>query len=183
MTRRSLWQVGREVQGVTKPITAALVSGCIERNAELLRQEQLRRTNAEAKNGACRPPPRPPPNRQMACAPYTPDLSCCPPVSTSSHSTSSHSTSSRLHLLSTLSPPDSTSSRLRLSSTPHLHHSTSSFTTLKTSRHTATASTSMLIFPAAVVSLGSHAVHASICLPSFGVIHHRNTRQNVRRVC
>lgn len=32
-------------------MTAELIQGCITRNAELLHQEQVRRTNAEAKNG------------------------------------------------------------------------------------------------------------------------------------
>merc|ERR1719240_2098280 len=37
-------------EGAATPITPAVVQECIARNAELLKQEQIRRTNAEAKN-------------------------------------------------------------------------------------------------------------------------------------
>lgn len=43
-------KVAKEVQGAATPITPSVVQECISRNAELLRQEQIRRTNAEAKN-------------------------------------------------------------------------------------------------------------------------------------
>lgn len=43
-------KVAKEVRGPLTPITADIVTTAIERNAELLRQEQVRRTNAEAKN-------------------------------------------------------------------------------------------------------------------------------------
>jgi len=44
-------KVARQVLGAYQPMTAELIQGCITRNAELLHQEQVRRTNAEAKNG------------------------------------------------------------------------------------------------------------------------------------
>merc|ERR1719393_1228731 len=43
-------KVAKEVPGPLTPITPDIVATAIERNAELLRQEQVRRTNAEAKN-------------------------------------------------------------------------------------------------------------------------------------
>ena len=43
--------MARQVLGAYQPMTAELIQGCITRNAELLHQEQVRRTNAEAKNG------------------------------------------------------------------------------------------------------------------------------------
>lgn len=44
-------KVAKEVPGPLTPITPDIIATAIARNAELLRQEQVRRTNAEAKNG------------------------------------------------------------------------------------------------------------------------------------
>jgi len=43
-------KVARQILGPYMPMTSELIQGCIARNVELLRQEQVRRTNAEAKN-------------------------------------------------------------------------------------------------------------------------------------
>ena len=43
-------KVAKTILGAISPITPTVVQECIARNAELLRQEQVRRTNAEAKN-------------------------------------------------------------------------------------------------------------------------------------
>merc|ERR1719486_800016 len=44
-------KVAKSVEGHIKPISGEIVSGAIARNVELLRQEQVRKVNAEAKNG------------------------------------------------------------------------------------------------------------------------------------
>jgi len=44
-------KVAKEVAGPILPVTADIITAAIARNTELLRQEQVRRTNAEAKNG------------------------------------------------------------------------------------------------------------------------------------